>query len=150
MEPNIWGPGAWTFLHSITLNYPKEPTQYQKKIYSDFFNLLGKILPCQSCNNHYIKLNNELPVQFNLNSRENLVRWLFEIHNKINESLKKKRISYDEFINIYKNLYNNKNESITYYKKKNKLQKKIIYILSTLFIISLLFSYFYIKLYLRK
>ena len=33
MEPNIWGPGAWTFLHSITLNYPNNPNIQTKKIY---------------------------------------------------------------------------------------------------------------------
>ena len=26
MEPNIWGPGAWTFLHSITFQYPENPS----------------------------------------------------------------------------------------------------------------------------
>ena len=26
MEPEIWGPHAWQFLHSITLSYPDNPT----------------------------------------------------------------------------------------------------------------------------
>ena len=28
MEPNIWGPGAWLLLHSITLNYPDNRLDY--------------------------------------------------------------------------------------------------------------------------
>ena len=26
MESEVWGPSAWTFLHTVTLNYPEEPT----------------------------------------------------------------------------------------------------------------------------
>ena len=94
MNPNVWGPGAWIFLHSITLNYPNNPTQVDKKIYSDFFNLLGKVLPCNICNNHYIQNNNILPVQFNIDSKDSLVKWLVEIHNKINKINNKPIITY--------------------------------------------------------
>ena len=31
MNPKIWGPHAWIFLHSITLNYPENPTPELKK-----------------------------------------------------------------------------------------------------------------------
>ena len=31
MEPNIWGPGAWTFLHSITFQYPENPTDLKNR-----------------------------------------------------------------------------------------------------------------------
>lgn len=147
MDPKIWGPGAWLFLHSITLNYPNSPTQVEKKIYSDFFNLLGQVLPCSACREHYHKNNNNLPVQFNLDSKEALVKWLVEIHNKVNLLNDKPTITYDEFIKIYKDLYKNKHESITYYKQKNILQKKIIYILLSVMIVILLGTYWYVKLY---
>lgn len=146
MDPEIWGPGAWLFLHSITLNYPNSPTQVDKKIHSDFFNLLGKVLPCSTCKQHYQSNNNNLPVQFNLQSKETLVKWLIEIHNKVNKMKNKPIINYDEFIKIYKDLYKNKHESITYYKNKNILQKKIIYSLLLIIVILLLISYWYIKL----
>ena len=31
LEPNIWGPHYWFFLHSITFTYPKKPTSATKK-----------------------------------------------------------------------------------------------------------------------
>ena len=40
MEPNIWGPSAWIFLHTITLQYPEKPTDDDKKKYYVFFNSL--------------------------------------------------------------------------------------------------------------
>ena len=32
-NPEIWGPGAWLFLHTITLNYPTNPTFEDKENY---------------------------------------------------------------------------------------------------------------------
>ena len=31
MEAKIWGPHAWIFLHSITMAYPENPTDNDKK-----------------------------------------------------------------------------------------------------------------------
>ena len=140
MEPNIWGPGAWTFLHSITLNYPDNPTLEQKKIYSDFFNMLPKVLPCNICQEHLTKHFTDSPINFNLNSKESLTKWLVNIHNKSNEQYGKPTISYTEFLKIYDNMYKNKEESITYYKNKNSTQKKIMAVLVfTLFVFILLY-----------
>ena len=30
MDPLIWGPHAWFFLHSITLVYPDNPSEQEK------------------------------------------------------------------------------------------------------------------------
>ena len=40
MNPKIWGPHAWVFLHTITLNFPENPTPEQKKYYKDFLYFL--------------------------------------------------------------------------------------------------------------
>ena len=37
MKPEVWGPHAWIFLHSITFNYPDNPTDDEKKHYKNFF-----------------------------------------------------------------------------------------------------------------
>ena len=139
MEPNIWGPGAWTFLHSITLNYPNNPNIQTKKIYKDFFYILSKILPCSVCKKNYKLHFNKNPINFHLNNKESLVKWLINIHNETNKSNKKPVINYKQFLKIYNNLYKNKNESITYYKNKNQIQKYVIYFLIIIIIIILIF-----------
>ena len=138
MNSNIWGPGAWTFLHSITLNYPDTPSQQDKNEYSEFFYSLANILPCDVCQNNFRKNLNDVPIKFYLQSKKLLTEWLFEIHNRINLETNKKVITLKEFQNIYKNIYSHSKESLTYYKQKNKIQKYVIYILICIIIITLL------------
>ena len=106
MEPKIWGPGAWLFLHSVTLNYPKNPTLETKKIYMDFFNILTKILPCNICSKNLLKHYQQYPIKFHLDSKESLIKWLVNIHNLNNKDLKKSTFSYADFIKLYKKIYN--------------------------------------------
>ena len=136
--------GAWLFLHSITLSYPLKPTYQEKRIYSDF-NLIGNVLPCLKCRKNYKKHISENPISHNLDSKKDFIKWLIAIHNKTNKINDKKEISYQEFQNIYSDLYKNKEESITYYKNKNTTQKTIISIL--LVIISLLVFFIAFKYY---
>ena len=138
MDPHIWGPGAWTLLHSVTFNYPEKPTQQDKNEFSDFFYALANVLPCSVCQDHLKKHLNNLPIKFYLESKETLTKWLFEIHNLVNQDTKKKTITYKQFKQIYKNIYSKSKESITYYKQKNKKQKIIIYLLIISIIVMLL------------
>jgi len=139
MEPNIWGPDAWTFLHSITLNYPDNPTIQDKKYYLDFFNILPNLLPCSICRQNLSKHLSDLPIKFYLNNKLNLCKWLVEIHNKTNKDLGKKTITYSKFLEIYKKKYSNPNESSSYFINKVNIQQKIIYILLAIIIIILIY-----------
>ena len=49
MDPNIWGPSGWLFLHTITLMYPENPNPIEQKQYYDLFHSLQYTLPCPSC-----------------------------------------------------------------------------------------------------
>jgi|UniRef100_A0A6C0M065 hypothetical protein len=145
MEPNIWGPGAWLFLHSITLNYPDNPTLIQKKKYSDFFHILGEVLPCSKCQKNYKSHLNSLPLNFHLQNKESISKWLVDVHNSVNKINNKDEMSYKDFITNIEKIYSNPNESLTYYKNKNRSQKYIIYIL-LFFLIIIIFSIgYYIK-----
>ena len=84
MDPRIWGPPAWTFLHSVTLAYPDNPTETDRTNYGTFFNNLQPVLPCLKCSNNYLKHIQEDPVENHLTDKESLVKWLIEMHNKVN------------------------------------------------------------------
>ena len=45
MLTTVWGPSMWHFLHTMSFNYPVEPTHDQKKHYMDFVLNLRNVLP---------------------------------------------------------------------------------------------------------
>ena len=133
MDPEIWGPHAWIFLHTVTLNYPNNPTMYDKQHYKNFFINLHHILPCDWCSKNYIHHLQKYPIDNYLNTKKNLVQWLIHIHNEINKIFNKKTIDYQEFITIYKKIYHEKNKFFT-------IHNIIIFILSIIIIILTILS----------
>uniref|UniRef100_A0A6C0CYP4 thiol oxidase n=1 Tax=viral metagenome TaxID=1070528 RepID=A0A6C0CYP4_9ZZZZ len=110
LNSNIWGPGAWIFLHSISLTYPNNPTENDKKMYKIFFDSLGYLLPCNECSNHYndYLLKNPLTYEV-LHNKETLTYWLYNLHNNVNHLLNKEKIEFNTFIENYKDMYLKKN-----------------------------------------
>ena len=70
MDPEIWGPNAWIFLHTITLNYPNNPTMYDKQNYKNFFVNLHSILPCDWCSKNYKHHLQKYPIDNYLNTKK--------------------------------------------------------------------------------
>ena len=101
MNVNKWGPGAWDFLHSMTFNYPLNPTQIDKNNYSNYFNSLSKMLPCKYCKQSYEIYIKYIPIGSFLDSREGVCYWLYKIHELINQKIFKKNISFKEVITKY-------------------------------------------------
>ena len=93
--PDVWGPHGWKFIHYVTLGYPDNPTEQQKKNYKDFLISLKNVIPCSICANHYAENLNKVPLTDEvMRNRENLIKWGIEIHNVVNESKNKPRIDY--------------------------------------------------------
>jgi hypothetical protein len=107
MDPKIWGKHTWIFLHSITLNYPDNPTDEEIKQHSDFFLNLGNILPCHKCREHYkLNLKKFKLTKTILKSKELFIKWLIDIHNSVNISNNKKIEPYGKMMKYYDELYN--------------------------------------------
>ena len=105
MEPQIWGKHAWIFLHSITMTYPENPSNEDKKTYKNFFESLDKILPCSVCRTNYRKHIQHLPIDTFLHSQRSLVEWLINIHNQTNIMHNKPTMEYDQVIDNFKKIY---------------------------------------------
>ena len=37
IKPSIWGPHGWKFMHYVSLGYPSNPTEEDKKNYKTFY-----------------------------------------------------------------------------------------------------------------
>ena len=58
---STWGAPFWHVLHTISFNYPVNPTREDKVHYRDFITSLKYVLPCKYCR---INLSNNLSVPF--------------------------------------------------------------------------------------
>lgn len=97
-QPSTWGASGWRFLHCISLTYPLKPTLYEKEDMWRFLSSVGDVLPCKLCRKNYKTFIRSHP--FCLDSRDDLVDWMFRLHNSVNSRLKKKIYTKKEFIDI--------------------------------------------------
>ena len=97
MMTSIWGPPTWHMLHCISFNYPVSPSDIQKTQYMDYIKSLQNILPCGKCRKNLAKNFKRLPLEDrNMASRETFSRYIFDLHEIINEMLgKKSGLTYD-------------------------------------------------------
>ncbi len=109
MQPEIWGPDAWSFLHTITLEYPDVPTNADKNNMKNFFISLENVLPCIKCKMNFGKHLISHPLNNNvLSSKTKLVKWLIDIHNEVNKMNGKQIMSYEDALKIILGKYENK------------------------------------------
>jgi len=148
MNPEIWGPKAWLFLHSITLAYPNNPTETDKNNYKTFFNMLQHVLPCQKCSHNFKNNLKNNSIDNNLDSKKSLVKWLISIHNSINIENNKSTMTYEEVIEHYKDIYNiSKNDSFRKDIANYPARTNNKFLLFALFILTIILAYYYYKKY---
>ena len=99
--PNVWGPHGWKFLHYVSLGYPQVPTENDKRNYKEFYSNLKNVLPCKTCAINYERNLTELPIDNALQSRDVLMKWVIDVHNKVNKETHKRELGYDEAIQLY-------------------------------------------------
>ena len=91
MVTKIWGPVAWTLLHTISFNYPVNPTLEQKHQYRDFILSLQNVLPCGTCRKNLVTNFKQLPLTMaDMESRDTFSRYIYNLHELVNKMLKKK------------------------------------------------------------
>jgi hypothetical protein len=142
LNPKIWGPHYWFVLHTIAVGYPLKPNIILKKKMYDFIHNLPILLPIDDIGNNFSKFLNKYPVTPYLDSRNALMRWVHFIHNKINISLNKKTITFEESMTLYYEHYKPKEiklKKIRFYQEKKTFL--ILLIISLLIAIYLYYNY---------
>lgn len=103
MLTTVWGPALWHSLHTISFNYPVNPTREQKNQYRDFFLSLQNVLPCGACRKNLAQNLQAVPLtEHCLKNRKTFSRWLYRLHEQINTMLHKKSgLTYDDVAQRY-------------------------------------------------
>ena len=98
MLTSVWGPSLWHYLHTMSFNYPVNPTNVQKKYHKQFIMSLKYVLPCKYCRMNLRKNLKAVPITDTvLKNRDNFSKWMYDLHEHINTMLKKKSgLSYED------------------------------------------------------
>ena len=95
VRTSVWGPAAWFFLHNLVMVYPKKIDENnqehirKKDNMFAFLSNLGNVLPCGLCSASYNQYIKEPLYNINkyLDSRAKLARFIYLIHERVNEKL---------------------------------------------------------------
>lgn len=103
MLTSIWGPALWHFLHTMSFNYPTNPTEEEKNQYMNFIKSLEFVLPCKYCRINLKKNFETLPLRKEeMKSRYTFSKYVYNLHEHINTMLgKKSNLSYEDIRETY-------------------------------------------------
>lgn len=139
LDPKIWGPPYWFFLHTLAMTYPHHPNAVTKKKYYEFIQNLPLFLPVEQIGKDMEQLLEQYPVTPYLDNRESFVRWMHFIHNKINEKLEKPTMTLSDFYVQYYQAYQTADER---WLQAFKWREKAVYV-ATLISLGGLIYYLY-------
>ena len=123
MMTSIWGPPMWHILHTISFNYPVEPTKEHKVNYYNFYSNLVNVLPCKYCRDNLCNNFKKFPLNKSVfKNRDSLSRYIYELHETINKMLgKKSNLTYEMVRDRYEHFRSRcLNENEIRIKKTNK------------------------------
>jgi len=141
LDPKVWGPHYWFFLHTVAMCYPHRPNTITKKKYYDFIHNFSLFIPIENMASHFSQLLDQYPVSPYLDSRDAFIRWTHFIHNKINQRLEKPSISLSKF---YENYYEKYKPNDLKMREYYRMRSKIIYFALVVIFIGVIY-YFYDK-----
>jgi hypothetical protein len=91
MLTTVWGPSMWHYLHTMSFNYPVEPTSNDKKYYRNFVINLQHVLPCKYCRMNLSRNLKQMPLKMSdMANRESFSKYIYELHELVNKMLNKK------------------------------------------------------------
>lgn len=98
MLTSVWGPSTWHLLHTMSFNYPIQPTCDDKSNYMNFILSLQTILPCGKCRLNLKKNFKRLPLKLkHMESRHTFSLYVYKLHEVVNKMLNKKSgLSYED------------------------------------------------------
>ena len=100
MSKSVWGPATWAMLHCLVLKIKDDANNIEQL--KTIITSICDNLPCPYCAAHaksMIQKSNFSKFKDVLSLRV----FIFQLHNKVNERLKKPQIEYSEHLEKYKN-----------------------------------------------
>jgi hypothetical protein len=108
IQNNQWGPALWMILHSTcerigSKNLKRLPLE-ESRIWFGLLQSLRYSLPCPQCKKHYTTYSNQTPIM--MITRDIIRKWLFDLHDQVNQHLQKTSIPFNEVSITYEVPFN--------------------------------------------
>lgn len=102
-DPEVWGPSFWFTLHNGSSRYPLKPSPICKERMRGFIMGMSMMIPCEICSDHanaHIESNWENMDKI-VSSRDELFKFFWEFHNKVNKRYNKPEMSLEDAKKLY-------------------------------------------------
>ena len=134
ISTKAWGPHGWKFLHYVAHGCPDHPSDEEMEHYKAFFTYLKYVLPCNLCRDSYNSYLITNPIR--AQTKHDLCRWLWEIHNMVNAKL---GVTYGTYGRTdFDSVYSQYEQSHKQYKQSNSTVA--VFVVATLVVVCALFS----------
>ena len=100
MSYKQWGNATWYLFHTLSEKLRPEYSSFSKELWNKF-HIICDNLPCPNCREHAMQTMRSANTNA-INTREDLIRFIWEFHNIVNASLNKPSFSKEECDNLYK------------------------------------------------
>jgi mitochondrial FAD-linked sulfhydryl oxidase len=144
MDPGIWGPSTWMFLHLISISYPEKVNEEHIKKNKNFINAFKEIIPCKKCKNHFKTYLENENLDENLKSRNNYMKFIWRMHNNANSITDKPTMDFEKFITLYQEIIDMGEFNPIKIYQKNKfymLSFTVIFFILTIILIYILYQF---------
>jgi mitochondrial FAD-linked sulfhydryl oxidase len=101
-DKQTWGPKLWEVMHTFSFAYPISPSNTQKQSAINFFSSIGHLIPCSHCSQHCLDYTKQNPPQ--VQTKQSLVNWVYNFHNKVNQRLGKATYSKEKLNEKYEDV----------------------------------------------
>lgn len=102
---DTWGSSFWITAHVVAAAYPKTPTLEDKEHFKLYYDSFGYILPCHECKDNWNVILEQNPLtEASLSTRITLSKWVFDVHNLVNENLGKSPYSWKQLVYRFKGI----------------------------------------------
>jgi hypothetical protein len=126
MLTTVWGPSTWHLLHTMSFNYPVNPSCDDKNNYRDFILNLQNVLPCGKCRKNLKKNFKKLPLLLkHMACRDSFSKYIYRLHELVNKMLgKKSGLTYEDVRERYEHFRSRCAKSLEELKKEQEEAEK--------------------------
>jgi hypothetical protein len=126
MLTTVWGPSTWHLLHTMSFNYPANPTCADKQNYRNFVLNLQNVLPCGKCRKNLKKNFKKMPLTWKcMENRDKFSMYIYKLHELINKMLDKTSgLSYNDVRERYEHFRARCAKSVKEFEREQNEQKE--------------------------